>query len=46
MGTKDRPVDEEIGYLEEGNLSIEVANHSQRIITFIQNNNFADFFIE
>ena len=29
--------------LEEGDLSIEVANHSQRIFTFIQDNSFSIF---
>ena len=33
--------DENIGNLEEGDLSIEVANHSQSIFTLIKNSNFS-----
>ena len=34
---------QQIGHLEEGDLSIEVANRSQRNFTLIQNNNFSVF---
>ena len=35
--------DEKIEILEDGDLSIEVVYHSQRISTLIQNNNFLIF---
>ena len=35
--------DENIRNLEEGDLAIVVANHSQGIFTLIQNNNFSNF---
>ena len=42
MRTKDKykNYDEKIGTLEESDLSIEVANHSQRFFTLIKNNHF------
>ena len=35
--------DEKIGNLEEGDLTIEIANHSQRIFTVMQDNTFSIF---
>ena len=46
MRTKDslyENADKKNGNLEEGDISIEVTNHSQRIFTLIQNNNFPIF---
>ena len=37
--------DDKIGNLEEGDLSIEITNHSQRFITLIQNNIFSIFYV-
>ena len=35
--------DEKNGNLEEGDLPISITNHSQRILTLIQNNDFSIF---
>ena len=39
----DKNSDEKIGNLEEDDLSIDIANHSQRIFALSQSNNFSNF---